>query len=342
VDESVRLAHRYGHPGAAGLVNSVLRRLADEKDTLVFPEGDTAEELAVWGSHPLWIVQRWLARWGALETRALLAADNRVPALSLRVNRLRATREALLGRLAAEGVAGRPSALAPDVVLVEAGEASPARLAVFRDGWCTAQDESEALVAHLVAPEPHERVLDLCAAPGGKCTHLAELMGDEGEVWALESAPARLNALRATVVRLGPRAVHVVAGDGRGYPFPMPFDRVLVDAPCSGLGVLARRADARWRKQESLLAEMPRLQLELLEAGAARLRKGGVLVYSACSFEPEETWALVERFLARRPELALEDAGGWLPAAAVERGCLLTLPHRHGCDGAFAARMRRR
>jgi 16S rRNA (cytosine967-C5)-methyltransferase len=341
VDESVKLAHRYGHPGAAGLVNSVLRRLADEKDTVDWPRGDAAPEMAVWGSHPQWLVERWLERFGPEETRALLEADNRPAPLSLRANRLRGTREALIERLAQQGVTAVASALAPDVVRIEGGESGPLALAAFREGLCTAQDESEALVARLVAPEPHDRVLDLCAAPGGKCTHLAELMGDEGDVWALERSPARVAALEATLARLGCVSIHVVTGDARNHSFPMPFDRVLVDAPCSGLGVLRRRADARWRKGPALLAEMPGIQRELLEAGARQVRKGGVLVYSVCSFEPEETWEVVERFLSHHPSFAAQDAAAWLPAPAVERGALLTLPHRHGCDGAFALRMRR-
>src|SRR5204863_3417582 len=132
-----------------------------------------------------------------------------------------------------------------------------ADLAAFRDGWCTAQDESEALVARLVAPQTHERVLDLCAAPGGKSTHIAELINDEGEVWAMERQAARIGSIEQNIRRLGLHSIHVVEGDGRRYAFPMPFDRVLVDAPCSGLGVLGRRADARWRKQPDILREMP-------------------------------------------------------------------------------------
>src|SRR5258705_3788212 len=205
--------------------------------------------------------------------------------------------------------AGAPGAerggFGPDLAWLEGGVA-PASLKAFREGWCTAQDESEALVSRLVAPEPHERLLDLCAAPGGKCTHLAELMGDEGEVWAMERAPERVASLQATVDRLGAHAVHVVQGDGRSYTFPMPFDRVLVDAPCSGLGVLARRADARWRKTPDVLREMPPIQLDLLAAAGRRLRPGGVLVYSVCSFEPEETTHVVERFLRQYPQFMLE------------------------------------
>jgi 16S rRNA (cytosine967-C5)-methyltransferase len=167
-------------------------------------------------------------------------------------------------------------------------------------------------------------------------------MGDEGEVWAMEPAESRMASLEATVARLGLHAVHVVRGDGRTYTFPMPFDRVLVDAPCSGLGVLGRRADARWRKTPDILRQMPPLQLELLMAGGRRARPGGVLVYSVCSFEPEETTEMVERFLHASPQFVLESARGVLPDAVVaDDGCMHVFPHIHGCDGAFAARFRR-
>jgi 16S rRNA (cytosine967-C5)-methyltransferase len=322
-------------------VNSVLRRLAEEKDAMVIPDGDDAGSLAVWGSHPVWIVERWLARFGAAATRELMLANNRSVPVGLRVNALRATRGELLAALERESAAARPAAISPDLVWLESGW-SPMTLKAFRTGMCTVQDESESLVGRLVAPEPNERLLDLCAAPGGKCTHLAELIGDEGEVWALERDEARVQALQNTVERLATHCVHVVRGDGHTYDFPMPFDRVLVDAPCSGLGVLGRRADARWRKGMETLRELPPIQLELLASGARRVRPGGVLVYSVCSFEPEETSAVLERFLATHPQFALEDAARFLPAAAVQPGgTMLVLPHVHGCDGAFAARLRK-
>jgi 16S rRNA (cytosine967-C5)-methyltransferase len=341
VDESVKLANKYGHPGTAGLVNSVLRRLAEEKDRVTIPDGDDAESLAVWGSHPLWLVERWLERFGPEATRALLLADNRSVAVGLRANLLKGTRAQLIERLAAEGVTATAATLSQDLVWAEP-HTVPGGLAAFKQGWCTVQDESEALVSRLVAPQPHERVLDLCAAPGGKCTHLAEIMGDEGEVWAMERAEARTASLENAVARLGTHAVHVVQGDGRTYNFPMPFDRVLVDAPCSGLGVLGRRADARWRKGPETLREMPAIQLELLQAGGRRARPGGVLVYSVCSFEPEETVGVVERFLRGSSPFILETASGILPDAVVDAdGFMRVFPHVHGCDGAFAARFRK-
>jgi len=222
------------------------------------------------------------------------------------------------------------------------GRVTPGNLGAFRDGWCTAQDESEALVARLVDPRPNDRILDLCAAPGGKCTHLAELIGDEGEVWAMDRAPERVATLQQTLDRLGCHSVHVVEGDGLTYTFPMPFDSVLVDAPCSSLGVIGRRADARWRKGPETLVELPPIQLELLDAGSRRVRPGGVLVYSVCSFEPEETTEVVGRFLAANPGFKLESAADHLPAEVVdERGFMCVLPNVHGCDGAFAARFRK-
>ncbi|MFN8588361.1 MAG: 16S rRNA (cytosine(967)-C(5))-methyltransferase RsmB [Candidatus Eisenbacteria bacterium] len=342
VDESVKLAHKYGHAGSAGLVNSVLRRLLDEKDAIEWPAGDDVDSLAVWGSHPKWIVERWLARFGVEDTRALLMANNRPVATGLRVNALRGTRDELRTRLQSEGVESREGELSPDLLWVE-GHHSPGALLAFRDGWCTAQDESESLVGRVVAPEQHDRVLDLCAAPGGKSTHIAELMKDEGEVWALERDKHRVASLEATVRRLGADAVHCVHGDGTTYEFPMPFDRVLVDAPCSGLGVLGRRADARWRKGPEVLAEMPPVQLELLDAASYRVRPGGVLVYSVCTFEPEETDHVVERFLALHPDFALESVKGLVHDAVVTpEGTMRVLPQRHGCDGAFAARMRKK
>jgi len=341
VDESVKLATKYGHPGTAGLVNSVLRRIAEERDTIEPPTGDDAESLAAWGSHPKWIVERWLDRFGVDATRALLLANNRPARLGLRANALRGTRDQLVAKLIADGIAAEPAAYSQDTAWVE-GNHPPLAIAAFRRGDCTAQDESESLVSRLVAPSQHERVLDLCAAPGGKCTHIAELMSDEGEVWALERQAARIGSLHQNIARLGLHSIHVVEGDGRTHSFPMPFDRVLVDAPCSGLGVLGRRADARWRKTEHSLLEMPSLQLELLLAAARYARPGCVIVYSVCSFEPEETDEVVERLLRQSPSLVLESAHGMLPDAVVDaQGLMRVLPHVHGCDGAFAARFRK-
>jgi len=276
------------------------------------------------------------------ELLALAEADNRVAAVNLRANRLRLDAKELARRLASEGVTSSPGRWAQGSVRVE-GEIDLTSLEALARGDCTVQDESETLVGLLLGPRPGERVLDVCAAPGGKCGHLAELMGDRGELVAVEKQPTRARALRETIERLHLRSVIVIEGDSTALTWDRPFDRVLVDAPCTGLGVLARRADARWRKKPELLARMPAIQLELLEAGARAVRPGGVLVYSVCSFEPEETTEVAARFLERHPEFRAADARALLPEELVSAsGHLLCLPHVHGTDGAFAARFERR
>jgi 16S rRNA (cytosine967-C5)-methyltransferase len=348
VSESVSLARKYGHPGTAGLVNSVLRRLAERPREAVLAElagpGAAAADLdglAALTSHPRWLLERWLARYSREDVMKLAEADNRTARVGLRVNRLRLDAKELVKRLAAAGVTAAPGRWAPGSVYIE-GEVDLAELSGLAGGDCTVQDESEALVGLLVAPQPGERVLDLCAAPGGKTGHLAELMGDRGELVAVDKQPARVRALRAGVERLRLRCVQVIEGDAAELAWDTPFDRVLVDAPCSGLGVLARRADARWRKKPEIVATMPPVQGALLAAGARGVRPGGVLVYSVCTFEPEETVDVVRGFLAAHPEFRLADARAWVPDEVVSpEGFLLCLPHVHGTDGAFAARFER-
>jgi len=220
----------------------------------------------------------------------------------------------------------------------------PSRSPTFRDGLISLQDEAEASVVSILDPKPGERVLDLCAAPGGKAAQIAEAVGPEGRLIALERHGSRAKALRANLLeRLGLWNVLVVRGDGASPPFREEFDRVLVDAPCSGLGVLRRRADARWRKEESSVLSMAALQPTLLEGAAPRVKRGGVLVYSVCSLEPEETVEVVESFRKRHPEFEIEAADGFLPPAFRTGGAYWTAtPQRHGTDGVFAARFRKR
>jgi 16S rRNA (cytosine967-C5)-methyltransferase len=212
----------------------------------------------------------------------------------------------------------------------------------FAHGHFFMQDESETLVGELLRPEPGETILDLAAAPGGKSTHIQELRGSQGMVIAVDAQRLRLKKVPENVARLGLEGIHAVLADGRAFALARPVDRVLVDAPCSGLGVLRRRADARWRKTEASMRALLGLEGDLLRAGAEWVRPGGVLVYSVCSFEPEEGIHQVTRFMVEHPEFTLEDAADFLPPEVVTEGCLLLYPHRHGTDGAFAARLRRK
>jgi 16S rRNA (cytosine967-C5)-methyltransferase len=282
VDESVELAKRYGHPGTAGLVNAVLRRLAaGAREPLPDREADPVGHLAVAHSHPAWLVTRWLARYGFDETEALLRADNEEPLVSVRPNAHRISPDRLVELLRAEGMAPVPGRNGGPVFLLPGGYVA-SRSPLFRNGLLSLQDEAEACVPMILDPRPGERVLDLCAAPGGKASQIAERVAPEGLLVAVEVQPGRARALRENLehrLRL-PRA-EVVCADGRVPPFRAnAFDRVLLDAPCSGLGVLRRRADARWRKDEEGILTLATLQRGLLKRPP---RSRG----------PEECWCIV-------------------------------------------------
>ena len=344
VDESVELAKKYGHPGTAGLVNAVLRRIAKgERAPLPDPAADPAAHLAVAHSHPKWLVDRWLARFGFEETERLLASGNEEPRVSVRANAHRIAPDAFAEALRAEGVSPEAGPNGGPVFLLPPGYVA-ARSPLFRNGLLSLQDEAEAVVAGLLDARPGDRVLDLCAAPGGKTSQIAEAVAPDGAVVALERHASRAKALRGNLVdRLRLPRAWVVCGDGLKPPLRGPFARVLVDAPCSGLGVLRRRADARWRKEASAITQMAALQGPLLEAAAPLVEEGGVMVYSVCSLEPEETDTIVEAFLSRHSEFTLGDARPHLPPAFRGDGPVFrALPHRHGTDGVFAARLIRR
>jgi 16S rRNA (cytosine967-C5)-methyltransferase len=343
VDESVKLARRHGHAGTAGLTNAVLRKILKDPSELPDPEHEIPEHLealAIAFSHPLWLVERWHRRLGDDATRALLEADNRSPDLCLRVNTMRTDRETLRMALEAKGIqveAGGWSRLSLRVK----SHVIPSELPGFDQGHFFIQDESETLVGELVHAEPGETVLDLCAAPGGKSTQIQESRGDQGRLIAVDPDPKRGARISENVLRMGLTGIEVLLADGRELSLPEPADRVLVDAPCSGLGVLGRRADARWRKTEASLRAMIPLETSLLESGARAVKPGGVLVYSVCSFEPEEGANLVRKFLREHPEFEQEDVANFLPKETVTEGFLLLYPHVHGTDGAFGARLRR-
>lgn len=347
VNEAVELAKRYGHAGLAGFVNGVLRGLLRKKAGLRYPDPakDPVGYLALRHSHPDWLVKRWLARYGFAATESLLRANNENPPLVLRPNRLKTDREGLLRALEAEGAATEPARLVPEAVVLREGPAFE-DLKSFRDGLFSVQDEGSILVGQVLRPRPGDTVLDACAAPGGKSTHLAELMDNQGRVVAVDPHDHKLKLIEDNARRLGTSIVTPQLGDARdvGRAMAGQADAVLVDAPCSGLGVLRRRPDARWRKSPEQVEELHRLQVEILEGAAAALCPGGTLVYSTCTMEPEENQGTLQAFLDRHPEFRPESLRPYLPAAlagepGVEQGWLQLLPHVHGTDGFFIARL---
>lgn len=345
-DQAVRLAHRM-RPRAAGLVNAVCRRMSRHEALEPNPDGarDWAA-LAERHSHPRWLVERWAARVTPDELEAWLEANNREFPVTVRVNRMRAEPEDAAAALRADGFQVEPGNLLPGALRVHGGRMAAAR--AFQQGWVTPQDESSQLAGHLLAPRAGEQVLDLCSAPGGKATHLAELMGDRGRVVALDLHPGKLRQVEEAAGRLGLTCIETHALDARSLPreWAGRFDRVLLDAPCSGLGVVGRRPEIRWRSGlETVHSRVP-LQQALLRSAVAALRPGGRLLYTTCTVEPEETLEQVAWLLERHPEMrsvprdqvaaGLEGAG----AGAVlpgPRGEVTLLPHQHGTDAFFLA-----
>jgi 16S rRNA (cytosine967-C5)-methyltransferase len=331
VHTAVDLAKRFEHAGAGGFVNAVLRRVIERGRQVEYPDRGTDAEghLSVMYSHPRWLVSRWLARWGADRTEDLLRANNEAPAVYVR--RATADAPALPDGVESVEVDGFPGVRR--VTQPESLFDSDA----FRSGW-VAQDVNAGLAVELLRPQPGDLVLDTCAAPGGKT---AQLAAAGGRVVAADISAERLRQVGQVLQRLGARPVGLLCEDGRHAGVTGPFDGVLADVPCSGTGVLARHPEARWRKEEADLPRHAERQLALLEAAFERLRPGGVLVYSTCSLEEEENDAVVDGFLARRPDARLEVASQILPGRPWAQRTVQTLPGREPGDGAFAARLRR-
>lgn len=342
VGESVELAKRVS-PRGAGLVNAVLRRGAREARALVaaLPEA-TPAQAALLHAHPVWVAERWWDQLGPEGARALMAAGNRAPEAALRANTLRTTPEALVEALP---VAARRDPRQPEALVLEApfdAHGSP----LHRDGHFMPQARAAQAVARVLDPRPGDRVLDLCAAPGGKTTHLAALTGNRGTVVAIEPDATRAAHLRATVARMGADAVDIREADARELDEPGAYDRVLVDPPCSDLGTLAARPDARWRKRPEDVTRVAELQRELLEAGTRATCPGGTLVYATCTLSPEENELQVQAFLDRHAAWTADDlsAAAGLPVWQHPSvpAFSQSLPHRDGTDGFFVARLRRR
>jgi 16S rRNA (cytosine967-C5)-methyltransferase len=347
VDDAVNLTRAARKPSAAGFVNAVLRSVLRQRHRLPLPArpadpGDTDAALAYLGithSHPDWLVARWLARHGFDATERWVRFDNETPSLTLRANGLRSTRDQARVVLAAEGIHTEPARYAPAGLVVTEG--NPVRR--HPDGLVVVQEEASQLVPLAVGARRGERVLDLCASPGGKTTAMAADMADTGVLVACDVRPRRIALLRDAVRLSAARHVHVVQVSAGG-PLPFAggtFDRVLVDAPCSGLGTIRRDPDIRWRRAPEDLVAFARSQVALLARAATVVAPAGRLVYATCSSEPEENEQVVEALLARHPDFALMDLREAGPPELRElidgSGMLRTLPFAHGIEAFFAA-----
>jgi 16S rRNA (cytosine967-C5)-methyltransferase len=345
VDDAVNLTKKAGKKSAAPLVNAILRRVSRERTHLPLPTRDSRtreaalDYLSTTLSHPRWLAARWLNRYGFDAAEEWCRFNNGSAALTLRANRLRTTREALADDLRRHGVLTRATRFAPDGLVVEDG--NPLLTPLASTGSFVVQDEASQLVPLMTEVQPGDRVLDACASPGGKTTAMAAAMRDTGLIVAADFRPRRMRLLAETVRRSGASRIRIIQSDAASaMPFLSPFDCVLVDAPCSGLGTLRRDPDIKWRRKEDELAANADFQVRLLESLAAGVRAGGRLVYATCSSEPEENEEVVARFLGNSPAFALRPPSN-LPAEVNSlidgHGCLRTLPFRDHLEAFFAA-----
>lgn len=345
VHATVELAHQVGMGRVAGLINGTLRSLERERSTIAWPTPDNLRAyLEHYCSLPGWLAKELLRQFPNADSRALAEELTREAPQTLRTNTLKTDRNTLLAALAEAGHCARASHYAPEGIIIEkrASQALPGD----REGWYQVQDEASMLIAHLLDARPGEKILDTCAAPGGKTTHLAALCGNQAEILALDKHPQRVEMINQGAARLGCKKIEARCWDLLEKPDfiePESFDRILVDAPCSGLGVLRRNPESRWSRRPADIKALVALQRAILFQVAPLLKSGGRLLYSVCTFTAAETDSIVQHFLASQPGFIQEDLHTRLPAAwqglTTDNGCLRTLPHRHdSMDAFFAAR----
>ena len=341
VHETVELVKRRGKARAAGMVNAVLRKCVASKSTLPrLPQNDPLRRMTVQYSHPRWLVERLVSLVGAEEAEEFLRLDNRPVATCIQTNPLKTTPEELEQELRDAGVSVQPHPwLAGCFEITGTGDLE--RLPAFAEGRCTVQDAAARLAAMAAAPAPGDRVLDVCAAPGGKSFSAAFAMEDQGEILACDLHENKLKRIREGAERLGLACIQTTAADGRGFrpEWEARFDVVLVDAPCSGFGIIRKKPDVRYKKPDDLFA-LPVIQRAILDNAARYVRPGGTLVYSTCTILPEENEGVSDSFLAEHPDFCRTPFSLSGPVGETE-GQVTLWPHRHHTDGFYICRMAR-
>lgn len=355
VNTTVQLAKENGFPGLTGFVNGLLRQYirisegagdkgeVSEVSLPKLPE-NPVQRLGVLYSFPDWVIQVWVEQIGLAQTELLCQWMNKTPTIDLRINPLRTSLEEVQAGLESAGVLSKPVPQLPQALRLIGSTGSIQNLPGYTEGWWTVQDSSAQLVGHLLDSQAGEVVIDACAAPGGKTTHIAELMRDEGKIWACDDTPSRLSRLEENTRRLKLQSIQICIGDSRNLPqFYNCADRVLLDAPCSGVGTLHRHADARWRQTLETVQKLSVLQRELLAHTSNFVKAGGILVYATCTLHPAENEAVISSFLAEHPNWKIELPSVNSPASqySTPQGWIKVWPHQHDMDGFFMVRLRK-
>lgn len=342
VHEAVEIAKRRGHGGVASLVNGVLRSVQRNGVRSFNTIADPIEKISIETSHPAWMIKRWAEQFGLEKTREMALENNKTPDQTVRVNTVRATVEEAIEMLESEGLEAVRSDIIPECLVVTNGQ--PARTTTFEKGFITIQDESSMLPSYALQLEPGMKVLDMCAAPGGKSTHIAEKLNNKGELYSMDLHPHKVKLIQESADRLGHSVIETGVGDGKKSVERFgkeQFDRVLVDAPCSGLGVIKRKPDIKYTKKEEDFNRLQEIQIELLDQAAELLKPGGILVYSTCTVDNMENRGTAERFLKKHPEMETIQAS--LPDAlgVKHTGFVQIFPQDFGSDGFFIAAFRK-
>ena len=349
VNEMVTIAKKGAGKKAAGMVNAILRKVILEKDHIPLPtyKDDPAFYISIIFSHPLWLVKRWIKRFGVDETEKLCEANNSIPPITIRTNTLKIDRQELFSILQKKGYEPSLTIYSDDGINVK-GMKSIADEPLFMDGFFTIQDEASQIIAYIVSPPPESRVLDLCAAPGGKTTHMAQLMKNKGKIVAVDRHIGRLSLLEKSCQRLGISIVDICHGDALNLKEILkntePFDYILIDAPCSGLGVLRRNPDIKYRLLLEDIKRVAKTQKKLINEAFFFLKQNGVLVYSVCTFTPEETYEVINSILQKKKNFIIEPISDIvspkLSPFITKEGFFLVLPNKSNMDGFFSARGR--
>ena len=350
VNEAVKQAKAVGKRPAAGFVNGILRRICRQKDKVAFPDKkeDLAQYLSVFYSYPSWLVRKWILELGTAPAERLLDAGNQISDLVIRTNRLKIDRTGLIGLLEDEGAAARPTSYSPDGIKLEGLKGGIVHLEAFGKGLFQVQGEAPQICSHLLNPVSGDSVLDLCAGLGGKSTHLAELMGGKGRVVSLDISHDRLVMLLDSSQRLGINGIQPVVADADSSLVSLMngrFDKILIDGPCSGLGIISKHPDVKWSRDKADIKRLSLLQKRMLDRAVPLIKNGGAMLYVTCTVSREENEEVVSKFLIKNRGMILEDLKDHAPEWALgfidNQGFFKTLPHIHGMDGFFAALFRK-
>ena len=349
VNESVELAKRHRGKGGAGFVNAILRSAIRQNNEIRYPDmsKDPTLHISVIQSHPLWLTQRWVKEVGVEETIRVCTFNNQISSLTLRTNTLKINRKDLIEKLKEQDLKAFPATYSEEGIVVK-NPPPTSELPLIKEGLYIIQDEASQLVTAMMDPKPGERILDACAAPGGKTTHMAQKMENQGEIYALDVGKGKLDLIEEMCQRLGIKMVKTTQADAaQSLPIPqgLKFDRILADVPCSGFGTLRRNPDLKWRRGAEDIKRLSKLQLSILKNLAVYVKEGGVLIYSTCTVFHEENEDVVERFLGGNPEFQLDRMDKVLPEkfhSFVQNRYFKTFPPKDEMDGFFVARMIKR